>query len=194
MRKPVSRLLTLALLAVAVFTIPNGFGDLRHEAMEYLGYGLLIAAGLGRIWCTIYIAGRKDRVLCTDGPYSICRNPLYFFSFIGVIGVFMALQTISLTLVAGSLYLLYYRRVIQSEQNRLAALFGPAFEAYQQTTPRFWPTFHNYHLDQLERTISTRIVERGLREVVWFFIMILFIDLLEYIHLSKHLVAATLPF
>ncbi|NBB80259.1 MAG: hypothetical protein GVY36_12590 [Verrucomicrobia bacterium] len=98
-----------------------------------------------------------------------------------------------MTLVAGCLYLLYYRGVIRSEENRLVDLFGPDFEAYRQTTPRFWPAFRHYHLIQLERTISTRIVERGLREVVWFFAMILFIDQLENLHLAGHFVVAVLP-
>ena len=38
------------------------------------------------------------------------------------------------------------------------------------------------------------IVERGLREVVWFFVMILALDGLEFLHTGGHLVLATLPF
>ncbi|MGO7726914.1 hypothetical protein ACC713_12320 [Rhizobium johnstonii] len=38
---------------------------------------LLIAFGIiGRIWSTIYIGGRKNSALVTQGPYSITRNPL----------------------------------------------------------------------------------------------------------------------
>lgn len=194
LRKPISRLVALALLCVGALTIPVGFGNIAHEALEYLGYGLLIVAGLGRVWCTIYIAGRKDRVLCVDGPYSICRNPLYLFSFIGVIGVFLALQSPLLTVIAGGIYLIYYRGVMQSEEVRLAALFGSDFFAYQSAVPRFWPAFGNYYLAQEERIISTRIVERGLREVVWFFAIIIFIDQLEGVHLAGKLVLVHLPF
>ena len=45
------------------------------------------AAMVGRMWCAQYIAGYKNDVLVREGPYSVCRNPLYFFSFLGGIGV-----------------------------------------------------------------------------------------------------------
>lgn len=32
---------------------------------------------LGRLWCSLYIAGRKDRILVVHGPYSLSRNPFY---------------------------------------------------------------------------------------------------------------------
>jgi hypothetical protein len=31
-------------------------------------------ASLGRMWCSLYIAGSKDKELITNGPYSLCRN------------------------------------------------------------------------------------------------------------------------
>ena len=67
-----------------------------YKSLKILGYALIIGAALGRIWCNIYITGRKDKELCTDGPYSLCRNPLYLFSFIGVVGVMYAIQNIPL--------------------------------------------------------------------------------------------------
>ena len=47
-------------------------------------------------WSSLYIAGRKGRELVTVGPYSTCRNPLYFFSIVGAAG--MGAQSGSLTL------------------------------------------------------------------------------------------------
>ena len=44
------------------------------------------AACAGRLWCSVYIAGKKNRELVKVGPYSVCRNPLYFFSLVGAIG------------------------------------------------------------------------------------------------------------
>ena len=194
LRKPASRILAVLFLAVAVFTIPKGFQSGAREVIEYLGYACLIIAGLGRIWCTLYIAGRKDRVLCVDGPYSICRNPLYLFSFVGVIGVGLALQSFLLTALAAVFYLIYYHYVMRSEEQRLAHLFQEKFDAYRQSASRFWPNFRAYHSDQAERMLSFPIVERGLREVVWFFVMILALDGLEFLHTGGHLVLATLPF
>jgi protein-S-isoprenylcysteine O-methyltransferase Ste14 len=38
-----------------------------------LGVVLVGIASIGRLWCTLYIAGRKAETLVTEGPYSICR-------------------------------------------------------------------------------------------------------------------------
>jgi protein-S-isoprenylcysteine O-methyltransferase Ste14 len=35
-----------------------------------------------RLWSTLYIGGRKRVVLVSDGPYSLCRNPLYVGTFL----------------------------------------------------------------------------------------------------------------
>lgn len=194
LRKPISWLIVLILIATAMVTVPAHFEDGWHEALEIFGYMCLIAAGMGRIWCLIYIAGKKDRVLCTEGPYSICRNPLYLFSFIGVIGAFLALQSILLAAIASTAYLLYYYFVVESEERRLRDIFQGAFLDYTKVTPRFLPAFSAYRSGAAERIISTQAVERGLREVVWFFVAIALIDTIEVIHSQGILVFATLPF
>ena len=53
----------------------------------FFGAVLVGIASIGRLWCSIYIAGYKTKKLIAEGPYSMCRNPLYFFSFLGAIGV-----------------------------------------------------------------------------------------------------------
>ncbi|MDA1045724.1 MAG: isoprenylcysteine carboxylmethyltransferase family protein [Verrucomicrobia bacterium] len=194
LRKPISRLIAFMLILMALLTVPINFEDGVHEALEIFGYFLLLTAGLGRIWCSIYIAGRKDKILCTDGPYSICRNPLYLFSFIGVIGAFLAFQSILLTVMASAIYLLYYRFVIKSEEIRLLDIFKVSFSEYISTTPRFFPRFSSYQSSVAERITSTKVIERGLREAVWFFIAIALIDTIEVIHRQGFMILATLPF
>lgn len=44
-----------------------GFETAPYDALEMLGLLLIIAAVLGRLWCSLYISGRKDK----EGPYSI---------------------------------------------------------------------------------------------------------------------------
>src|SRR5262245_36841884 len=54
--------------------------SLAHLALQTLAW-LTFAAGAGaRFWATLYIGGRKERELVTDGPYSLCRHPLYLGS------------------------------------------------------------------------------------------------------------------
>lgn len=193
LRKLVSAIAAVLLVGVAVTTVPSHFETAAAEVMELIGIALLVTAGMGRIWCSIYIAGRKDSQLCTDGPYSLCRNPLYLFSFIGVIGAFIAMQQRELAVIAAMLFLLYYRYVIRSEEARLAELFGPEYAHYQQTTPRFWPRFSNYCSNWNDRRIATKTVERSMREVVWFFAAIILIDVVDAMHRNGILVLAHMP-
>ena len=193
LRKPISRIVSGLFLISIVFTVPAGFEDGVHEAMEMFGYVLLIVAALGRVWCSVYIAGRKDKELCVLGPYSLCRNPLYLLSFVGVIGFFLAVQSLSMCILGSLAFLLYYRGVIQSEERRLEQLFGDAFRQYRRDTPRFIPSFRAFESrDTL--IASPRIIERSLSEVVWFLASIVLIECLATAHSKGLLVAVVLPF
>jgi hypothetical protein len=75
LRKPLSRVLAIIFILFAFLTAPKGNGNQFHEILEFTGYSLLILAALGRIWCLIYISGRKDRELCTEGPLLLMSQP-----------------------------------------------------------------------------------------------------------------------
>ena len=82
------------------------FGESRWEMSPLIEESLMLLAcfmagigAFGRIWCSLYIAGYKNNVLVIEGPYSMCRNPLYFFSFIGGIGVACATETFTVPLL-----------------------------------------------------------------------------------------------
>ena len=71
-------------------------GFLRHFAVLGLGLAAIIVAIVGRAWCSLYIGGRKNAQVMQDGPYSICRHPLYFFSTIGATGFGLLLDSLLL--------------------------------------------------------------------------------------------------
>lgn len=192
-RKFISRVFAGLLFILAISSVPVGFSIQINEFMELSGFIMLIVAALGRIWCSIYISGRKNRVLCTDGPYSLCRNPLYLFSFIGVLGFFIALKSLILCVIAASLFILYYRGVILSEEKRLGHLFGAPFDTYMHTTPRFFPSFSGITRAE-EMMVAPRIIERGLLEVVWFLLAIVSVEIIEMIHSQGFFVFFELPF
>ncbi|MFQ7535591.1 MAG: methyltransferase family protein [Akkermansia muciniphila] len=105
------------------------FGESRWETSPLIEESLMLLAcfmagigAFGRIWCSLYIAGYKNNVLVTDGPYSMCRNPLYFFSFVGSIGVSCATETFTIPLLTALAFGIYYPSVIRKEQERLTAL------------------------------------------------------------------------
>ena len=74
---------------------------------------------VGRIWCLTYSSGYKSSELVTQGPYSVSRNPLYFFSFIGLIGIGLATETFTLTLFLIAFFALVYPAVIAGEEEFL---------------------------------------------------------------------------
>jgi protein-S-isoprenylcysteine O-methyltransferase Ste14 len=75
-----------ALALVALVGSPVEWATI-HESVEAIGLALILICIAGRCWCTLYIGGRKGAELVDIGPYSLCRNPLYFFSFLGAAGV-----------------------------------------------------------------------------------------------------------
>lgn len=193
LRMPASRLAAGTVALVALFTVPRHFESVFGELMELTGFVLLILAALGRIWCSIYISGRKDHILCTEGPYSISRNPLYFFSFLGVIGFALALQSLLILLISVPLYLAYYHFVMKGEAFRLNQMFGASYVAYINSTPRFFPAFRP--IKPIESyVINPRVIERGMKEVVWFPLAIILIDALALIHSSGYMIFTQLPF
>ena len=117
-----------------------------------IGMVLVGIASLGRMWCSLYIAGYKDNRLVTKGPYSISRNPLYFFSLLGVIGIGCCTETFTFPIVFTILFGLYYPLIIKGEAQRLKQLFGGEFEDYVQKVPAFFPKIslldepQNYHV------------------------------------------------
>lgn len=134
-----------------------------------LGAGLLavVVAMLGRVWCALYIAGRKNSELCADGPYSLVRNPLYVFSLIGVVGVALATLRPLMVPAVVVLFLVYYHAVIRSEEARLEMLFPQSYPAYRLAVPRLLPRVTGFRSRQT-LTLDPRGVARAMREVIWF--------------------------
>ena len=131
--------------------------------------GVLLATGgaLGRLWCAAYISGNKNGRLVTEGPYSLCRNPLYFFSFVGAVGVALTTETLAIPALLSLAFALCYPAVIRQEEERLAALYPEAFAAYRRATPCFLPSLANYR--EAERAeISLVSFRRALTEAIWF--------------------------
>lgn len=74
-------------------------GGNTHEIIEMTGIALVLACIFGRLWSILYVGGRKNQELVTGGPYSMTRNPLYFFSTVGIVGVGLMFGSISVALI-----------------------------------------------------------------------------------------------
>ena len=104
------RILFSRFFGVAFFLLVLASGSAHGrsvlDAVLFLsGLVLVGIATVGRLWCSLYISGYKDRELITTGPYSLSRNPLYFFSFLGFAGIGLATETITLAVALPAMQL-----------------------------------------------------------------------------------------
>lgn len=177
----ISRIFALGFFLILVFTESTQEGDITSAVLFLAGLVLIGIATVGRLWCSIYISGYKNTELITVGPYSITRNPLYFFSFIGFVGIGMATETFSFTLAFALIFAFIYPHVIKREEDYLRAKFGGAFEEYCARTPRFFPKLKGVHEPE-SYTVNPRLFRRTLRNVLWFIWLAGLIELVEALH------------
>jgi hypothetical protein len=105
-------------------------------------------AGVGngdRVARTVAARGRC-RALCTNrkkltvsGPYAWTRNPLYFGSFLLVVGFAVASHSwVAAALIVGY-YAIFYPAVMRREEGELRRKHGEAFDEYAARVPLFFP-------------------------------------------------------
>jgi protein-S-isoprenylcysteine O-methyltransferase Ste14 len=140
---------------------------------------------VGRLWCSLYIRGRKSKDLCQDGPYSICRNPLYLSAFLGGMGIAMVSNRAALMIVFPALFSAYYLLVIKSEEKRLMALYGRQYEAYCAVVPRIIPRFGIYRTP-ITVTVTPEHYLRGIVKSMGYFWIVFALQLVESIKSLSH--------
>ena len=92
-----------------------------------------------RTWATLFIGGNKDLQLQTNGPYSVCRNPLYLGSFFFALAVACVLKSAVFAVGVVVAFAFYLNFVVPAEEHFLSLRFGEEFRNYCLRTPRFWP-------------------------------------------------------
>ncbi len=90
-------------------------------AIEWIGVVLIVVCIVGRTWSSFYIGGRKNREIVRIGPYSVSRNPLYLFSFIGAAGVGAQFGSLTIALFCVLIAWLVFRLVVNKEERALTA-------------------------------------------------------------------------
>lgn len=147
-------------------------------SMFTVGYILATIAILGRMWCSLYIAGHKTDNLVTVGPYSTCRNPLYFFSVIGAIGIGLTTETFTIPAAILIAFAIYYPIVIREEEVRLRARHGDRFDHYITKTPAFFPKLSllNEPEEYMTRPVTYR---RHIWSALWFFWFIIIFEIID---------------
>ncbi len=174
-----SRLVILPLGAVLLATESAWEVHPPWDGLLFMvGCVLVGVASIGRLWCSLYICGHKTKDLVTNGPYSMTRNPLYFFSAIGAVGVGLGTETLTVPALLLLLFALAYPSVIFTEERKLRALHGPAYDAYVARTPRFFP--RRSALSEPDTyAVDPRRFRRALFDALWFVWLVGLLELAE---------------
>lgn len=151
-RKARTRIMRLGFFPIAFVAL---FGSRSWDTerstgflIEASGYILLLAGAGIRLWATLYIGGRKSRELVSDGPYSLCRNPLYLGTVLITAGASLCFANLPMLVLSLGLMVPVHWLVVNAEERHLAERFGSAYETYSMRTPRFLPRFRAYHCQE----------------------------------------------
>jgi len=128
----------LALIAATAVVGPREIPLSWHYATGALGFLCVALACLGRIWCSLFIAGHKDEVLVTSGPYARCRHPLYSLSILGALGLGLTSRSVLLCVAVVVLITALVVYAASCEEQFLADSFPDEFKAYLAATPNKW--------------------------------------------------------
>jgi protein-S-isoprenylcysteine O-methyltransferase Ste14 len=128
----------LALIPVTAFVGPEAVPASVYYAANALGFVCVVLACLGRIWCSLFIAGHKDETLVTTGPYAACRHPLYGLSILGALGLGLTTKSVLLCLVVVTLICALVVYAASCEEQFLADAFPEDFKSYMSATPNMW--------------------------------------------------------
>lgn len=183
-RGKLSRIVCIALLAIVFLFGSHWENTVLGDFLFILGVFLIAFATIGRVWCTFFIAGYKTKILVTEGPYSMCQNPLYFCSFVGAIGVGFLTETFTMPIVIAAFFGLYYPGIIKMEQKRLRKVHGQFLDDYQKKVPVFWPSLANYN-EPKDYLADPVIFRKHLMDSVIFIMMIAVAEAAEMLHLHN---------
>ncbi|MBU2534096.1 MAG: isoprenylcysteine carboxylmethyltransferase family protein [Alphaproteobacteria bacterium] len=151
-----------------------------HHALEVTGLIMIAICIVGRTWSSLYIGGRKKSELVTIGPYSIMRNPLYTFTFVGVAGGGLQFGSFLLPFIVLAVAMIAFRLVVRQEEAFLRNEFGEPYDQYLQRVPRFIPNISLWHSPE-HILISPRIVWRTFRDGLAFLLIIPFVEIFEHV-------------
>ena len=182
-----SRIATTRILAALIFFILLftdhywSDGGVADSAFESLGLVLVAVSALGRLWSSMYIAGYKQGRLITEGPYSVVRNPLYVFSFIGAVGLGFSSERLVILVVLVIAFLLYYPRVVAGEEEYMREKHGQAYDDYHERTPRFIPRFSLFR-EPDTYVVNSKAYRKTFFDTIFFILVFVLIEAIEKLH------------
>jgi protein-S-isoprenylcysteine O-methyltransferase Ste14 len=182
LRMKLVRLSFIPIVFVAIFGWRSWSDNSVTElVIESVGYVFLISGVAMRLWATLFIGGRKSIELTVDGPYSLCRNPLYVGTVLLAIGASLCLENLLLLAMTLLILVPVHAFAIIQEERVLAATFGQQFETYRLRVPRFFPSFKHFH-NPRTINVSTPVLLKCVVNVSVIVLIPLFEELIEVLH------------
>jgi len=151
--------------------------------MSIIGFVLVVFGSFGRIWASLYIEGHKTKNLIIAGPFSMVRNPLYFFSLVMLLGFSLALKSIYLPISLLLIFVIFHIPTIANEEKKLQNIHGEQFENYVRSTPRLIPNIFKYKKPEIGEKVLVKIsrINGVLIEIMGYLFLYTLIDIIYFI-------------
>jgi len=178
----ITRIYFLSIFLFILFSNPILKEDFLLEYfLESLGVLFVTIAALGRLWSLVYISGYKNKDVIQIGPYSMVRNPLYFFSLIGTLGIGLLSGSIIITILLLLFFVVYYPFVVIAEEKNLENIFGDDYKQYKEKVPRFIPNTNLYY-DDKSYNINLNSYKKEFLDAIWFILSIAVFQLIDILN------------
>lgn len=119
-------------------------GTLAAWSLNALGWVFFTAGVAIRLWATLYIGGRKAKGVVEQGPYSVCRNPLYWGTLFVLLSAVLLFKSVIFGAGLIMPILIYMWGVVPAEEAYLTEKLGDEYLLYCSRVPRWWPQFSQY--------------------------------------------------
>lgn len=181
----ISKIIAVSLIIIFLFSeniwAHKSYAGWFSIVLQTVGLVLVTICVLGRLWAAIYLCGNKTFSLVTEGPYSIVRNPLYFFSFLGVLGIGITAGSVIGLLLLVSIFIFYYFTTIIDEEKTLERYHNENLAEYFAKVPRLIPNFSLLSEPEFYE-IQPYFFRRTMSDVMWFFWVYQLVIIIEKLH------------
>jgi len=181
--------LLLPLVAVALSesgSFEQHFGETAEYSWDIFCLFFSLFGAAVRIVTVGFVPGgtsgrntREQRAehLNTTGLYSVVRNPLYAGNIITLISFALATKVWWFPPIVAALALLFYERVIFTEEAFLLEKFGKPYREWSSRTPALIPRFRNWRRPDMPFSVRAAIR----REYHGIFLIVVVLTIIEFL-------------
>lgn len=139
-RGAIGGVLLIPAAAVTLFSEPlTRPGSLVHLMLFVVAWTTFVSGATLRFWATAYAGGRKEHELVTDGPYGVCRHPLYLGSFLLGLSAGLFLESPLFVIGVAAAAVAYVCTTIPVEEAVLRYRHGSKHDEYVRAVPLLLP-------------------------------------------------------